>query len=209
MKVSSKFLKEMIREEMSLIYEDCGAEAETGHECPVCTAGLECPCDDEDDLGDFRNLNQTNISPDEAFTSGCSVCGDDHDSHDHDIIAHGTITGVEGGEPDFDHDGFGPDERLFSKDEALRVVAAIAQNTSCPVTRNALMGVIDDLGSGGGEEWVLDDEEEVDVDWSNPQYGHFKGDIEGLESKDDAFGVGYSMGQSGDFDEPDDRLEGG
>ena len=199
MKVSSKFLKEIIREEMSLLDEGCGEVDTSGDECPVCAAGLECPCDDEADLGDFRNLNQTNISPDEAFTSGCSVCGDDHDSHDHDVVTRGTITGVEGGEPDFDRDGFGPDERLFSKDEALRVVAAIAQNTSCPVTRDALMGVIDDLsGGGGGEEWSLEDDEHESESFEDDHSETSHGDWSD-----------WAVSGGSSFDVPDERLEGG
>ena len=38
-----------------------------------------------------------------------------------------------------------------------------------------------------------------DVDWKNPEYGHFKGNINDL-TPDEAFGTGYSMGQSGDFE---------
>ena len=141
MKISGRYLKRLITEELALLAEGCGEAAETGHECPVCASGHECGCDDKESLGDFENLNQTNISPDEAFSSGCSVCGGDHEDDDH---PHGVITGVDGGQPDLDGDGFGPDDRLLSKDEALRVVAAIAQNTSCPVTRAALMGVVDE-----------------------------------------------------------------
>jgi len=93
------------------------------------------------------------------------------------------------------------EDGLFSRDEALRIVSAIAQNTSCSVTRAALMDVVEDLGEDEGEEWSISggDDESVDVDWSNPQYGQFKGDIDNLESKDDAFGTGFVMGQSGDF----------
>ena len=125
---------------------------------------------------------------------------------------------------DHNHEGFGDivvdsgeDEKLLSKVEALRIVTVVAQNTSCPVTRSALLDVVEDLGVDDGEEWSLDDsddeewsisgheDEEVDVDWSNPQYGHFRGDIGNLESKDDAFGVGFSMGQSGDFPQDVDQ----
>jgi len=159
MKVSSKKLKRIIHEELSLLMEGCG-EVEVGEsECSACAAGHECPCDDEEPLGD----------------------------------------GVEDG------------ESLFSKEESLRVVLAVAQNTSCPVTRAALLDVVEDLGSGEGEEWDLEASEhenqqaygdtDVDISWSNPQYGHFRGDVDDLESKDDAFGTGFAMGQSGDFPE--------
>ena len=138
MKVSSKILKRIIREELSLIMEGCGEVEAGGSECSACGSGHECPCDDKD---------------------------------------------------------------LFSKVEALRVVTAVAQNTACPVTRSALLDVVEDLGVGAGEQYDLEDDNQVDVDWNNPQYGHFRGDIDDLESKDDAFGTGFAMGMSEDFPE--------
>ena len=202
MKVSSRYLQRLITEELALFVEGCGEAAETGH---------GCGCDDEEPLGDFENLNQTNISPDEAFSSGCSICGGDHEGHDHphhDVIAHGTITGVEGAEPDLDGDGFGPDDRLLSKDETLRVVAAIAQNTSCPVTRDALMSVVDDLSAGDGEEWSLEDEEQdsdsafgAGFEQGSEERDQFSytGDLP--SSQEDAGDLGYSVGLMGLDDE--------
>ena len=158
----------LILRELYLLSEGCGEAEEMGSECPTCSAGLKCPCDDD---------------------------------HDHD-----PMRSQQSG-----------DEKLLSKVEALRIVTAVAQNTSCPVTRSALLDVVEDLGVDDGEEWSLDDEdseewsiagrgdEEVDIDWSNPQYGSFRGDIADLESKDDAFGVGFSMGQSGDFPQDVDQ----
>ena len=201
-KVNAKYLQRLITEELALFTEGCGEAAETGHECPDCASGHGCGCDDEEPLGDFRDLNQTNISPDEAFSSGCTVCGGDHDQADHphhDVIAHGTITGVEGGEPD---------DRLLTKDEALRVVAAIAQNTSCPVTRDTLMSVVDDLSAGEGEEWSLEDEEQdsdsafgAGLEQGSEERDQFSytGDLP--SSQEDASGLGYSVGLMGLDDE--------
>jgi len=147
MKIYSNQLKRIIHEELSLLMEGCGEAADTGEECSACSAGHECPCDD-------------------------------------------------------DQEG----EELLSRSEALQIVSSVAQNTSCTVTRDALMDVVDNLSDAEGEEWSISgDDDEVDVDWSNPQYGHFRGDIGELESKDDAFGVGFSMGQSGDFPQAVDQ----
>ena len=38
-----------------------------------------------------------------------------------------------------------------------------------------------------------------DVEWENPEYGSFSGDINDL-TPEEAFAAGLSMGQSGDFD---------
>jgi len=199
MKVTANQLHRLIKEELSLFVEGCGEVAETGHECPDCAAGHGCGCDDES-LGDFENLNQTNISPDEAFSSGCSVCGGEHETHDHQ---HGVITGVDGGEPDLDGDGFGPDDRLLSKDESLRVVAAIAQNTSCPVTRNALMGVVDDLSSGSGEEWDISSSDAFGsgVAAGSEERDMFSYSGELPASASDSADLGYRVGMMGLDDE--------
>jgi len=211
MKIAAKDLQKLIREEMSLFVEGCGEAVETGYECPDCAAGHECGCDDEEPLGDFENLNQTNISPDEAFSSGCSVCGGNHDQSDHphyDVVGRGTITGVEGAEPDLDGDGFGPDDKLLSKVEALRVVTAIAQNTACPVTRDALMGVVDDLSAGGGEEWNLEDDSldsasafGAGVEQGSQERDQFSYTGELPSSQEAAGGLGYSVGLMGLDDE--------
>jgi len=70
---------------------------------------------------------------------------------------------------------------------------------------------------GGEHDAAYHDEEEggcgashdVDVDWENPEHGQFRGNIEDLDPQS-AFGAGYAMGQSGDFDdvesEQDDNL---
>jgi hypothetical protein len=42
------------------------------------------------ELGDFSNLEQTNITEDEAFSAGCSVCGDESHSCGHDSHAGGS-----------------------------------------------------------------------------------------------------------------------
>ena len=157
MRVTHNILKRIIQDEMSRLVEGCGEASLTGSPCSDCAAGHECPCGEEDDLGDSADFE--------------------------DFSALGSST----------------DDDTLSKDEALRIVWVIAQNTSCSVTRAALINLVDDL-AGEGEE------EDVDVDWDNPQYGQFKGDIEDLESKDAAFGTGFAMGQSGDFDAQDDVL---
>tara|TARA_A100001011_G_C14297025_1_gene838914 strand:- start:736 stop:1245 length:510 start_codon:yes stop_codon:yes gene_type:complete len=40
------------------------------------------------ELGDFSDLEKTNISKDEAFTAGCSVCGDETNSCGHDSSSY-------------------------------------------------------------------------------------------------------------------------
>ena len=42
------------------------------------------------------------------------------------------------------------------------------------------------------------DHERVDVDWENPDYGSAHGNIDDM-SPQDAFALGFAMGQSGDF----------
>ena len=54
---------------------------------------------------------------------------------------------------------------------------------------------LSDLGAG-----------HVDVDWENPEYGHFKGDIKNLDPHS-AFGTGFAMGQSGDFDDEESEQD--
>ena len=153
MKVNAKYLQRLITKELALFTEGCGEAVETGHECPDCAAGHECGCDSEEGLGNFENLDQTNISP---------------------------------------------DERLLTKGEALRVVAAIAQNTSCPVTRDALTSVVDDLSSSEGEEWSLEDNEHesesFEDDNSEASHGGWSD---------------WAVSGGSDFDVPDKRLDGG
>jgi hypothetical protein len=60
------------------------------------------------------------------------------------------------------------DDRLLSKDDVLNVVLVLAQNTSCPVTRAALMNVVDELSHSEGDDWA--------------------------DSSDDAFGAGVDAG---------------
>jgi hypothetical protein len=68
---------------------------------------------------------------------GCSSCAaapqDDEDDY--------TISNI--------HDE--ADDRLLSKDDVLNVVLVLAQNTSCPVTRAALMNVVDELSHSQGD----------------------------------------------------------
>ena len=45
--------------------------------------GKDMPGPVELDAGDFSNLDETNITHDEAFSAGCSVCGDKSSSCDH------------------------------------------------------------------------------------------------------------------------------
>lgn len=51
------------------------------------------------------------------------------------------------------HDEEQEDE--MSKEEALELVSKIASLTSCPVTRNALMGVVSDLSSSPEEDLTI------------------------------------------------------
>ena len=44
------------------------------------------------------------------------------------------------------------------------------------------------------------DHEQVDVDWEHPDYGHMRGDINDMDPED-AFALGFAMGQSGEFDD--------
>jgi len=90
----------------------------------------------------------------------------------------------------------------------LRVVAAIAQNTSCPVTRDALMSVVDDLSAGDGEEWSLEDEEQdsdsafgAGFEQGSEERDQFSytGDLP--SSQEDAGDLGYSVGLMGLDDE--------
>lgn len=111
--------------------------------------------------------------------------------------------------PPVDHDDYSlsmphpePDlgGKVLSREEALKVVMIIAANTSCPVTSDALMGVVDDLSHAEGESMDLSGPErtDVDFDWHNPEYGHATGNIEDLDPQG-AFSLGFGMGDSGDF----------
>jgi hypothetical protein len=65
-----------------------GAEPASGDLGSTCIINEESPkADDESslELGDFSNLGDTNIDHDEAFSAGCSVCGnkDKACGHDH------------------------------------------------------------------------------------------------------------------------------
>lgn len=44
--------------------------------------------------------------------------------------------------PPEDH---GENSEFMAKDESLKAVVAIAMSTSCPITRNALLSVVEDL----------------------------------------------------------------
>jgi len=59
-------------------------------------------CGSAHKLGQFDDLEDTNIAPDEAFQAGHAV------AHEEDI-PKGVITKVQGAEPDTDGDGMGPD----------------------------------------------------------------------------------------------------
>ncbi len=39
----------------------------------------------DDELGDFSDLDETNITRDEAFSAGCAVCGDEEGLCDHGV----------------------------------------------------------------------------------------------------------------------------
>jgi len=91
--------------------------------------------------------------------------------------------------------------RVLSREEALKVVMIIAANTSCPVTSDALMDVVDNLSHAEGEpEDVYSDEDDsdADFDWHSPQHGHARGNIDDLDPQG-AFSLGLNMGDSGDF----------
>ena len=64
-------------------------------------------------------------------------------------------------------------------------------------------------GCGGSHDRNTEvDTIKADIDWENPSYGHFRGNVDELDPHA-AFGTGYAMGQSGDFDdesEQDDNL---
>jgi len=47
-----------------------------------------------------------------------------------------------GDPPSEDH---GENVEFMAKDESLKAVVAIAMSTSCPITRNALLSVVEDL----------------------------------------------------------------
>ena len=47
--------------------------------------------DHSDELGDFSDLDETNITKDEAFSAGCSVCGEEGGSCGHPEDTDGSI----------------------------------------------------------------------------------------------------------------------
>ena len=68
------------------------------------------------------------------------------------------------------------ESQMMSKGEALKAVSAIAQNTSCPVTRDALEGVVAELSS------------------HVPQQSHAHIPDLGQLDPHDAFGMGHGIG---------------
>jgi|TARA_R110002020_G_scaffold138910_3_gene309488 hypothetical protein len=64
-----------------------------------------------------------------------------------------------GPEPEMFQTSHSLSQGQLSKEDALDAVEQIAAMTSCPVTREALMSIVNDLSdSYSGEEWNLDDE---------------------------------------------------
>ena len=111
--------------------------------------------------GDFSNLNNTNIDPDEAFSAGCSVCGKEKGTcmHDHSFEKEAEIY-VEN--PDVLEDWVGirrhsmaPDEESYRKvgdmlimnpEMAYQIIQPLmdATGATCPIsTANAMRDVME------------------------------------------------------------------
>lgn len=118
MKITRRQLRQLVLEACG-----CGSSPEKPDDLGQWIDEYERP----DSLGDFSDLDHTNIDHDEAFSAGCSVCG--------------------------------------------------APSGKCG-----------------------HDHEQVDVDWENPDYGRAHGNIDDMHPQD-AFALGFAMGQSGEFDD--------
>tara|TARA_R110001583_G_scaffold16272_17_gene66787 strand:- start:8923 stop:9432 length:510 start_codon:yes stop_codon:yes gene_type:complete len=88
------------------------------------------------------------------------------------------------------------DNDMLDKEEALGAVVSIAQNTSCPVTRQALLGAVGDLKSSHDDNEY---ESSVDINPEDSELENIEGNIENM-SPERAFAIGFIMGKSGDFD---------
>ena len=127
-----------------------------------------------------------------ACAAGESCPCDAHDEHDYDDLSALKSD----------------DDDMLDKEEALGAVVSIAQNTSCPVTRQALLGAVGDLKSSHDDHEY---ESSVDINSEDSELESIEsieGNIENM-SPERAFAIGFIMGKSGDFDhmidnEPDE-----
>ena len=81
----------------------------------------------------------------------------------------------------------------FSRSEALELVAAIANMTTCPVTQRALLDVVEDLGGSMGEEWNLEDEDHPGLSCDDAHEGSSHEDWQ--QSSSSVWGSGITAGE--------------
>lgn len=91
---------------------------------------------------------------------------------------------------------FKTDDDMLGKEEAIGAVVSIAQNTSCPATRQALLDAVSDLESSSHSG---DEEMEGSISHADSDLEPMQGKIENM-SPERAFAIGFIMGKSGDFD---------
>ena len=137
MKTTQFNLRRIIKEELSrVISEGCGCGCGglggcSSNEEPKIGYEVEWQSDD-DGFSEYTLSGGGDHNPD------CKDPYCDHPSHSHHQHGHNK------------------DDDTFSKSEALELVAKIAQMTTCPVTQQALMDIVEDLGeSEPGPGWNL------------------------------------------------------
>ena len=130
-----------------LIGEACAAAEAEGESCSACSQDLPCPCEDDDHLGDFDDLDDTNITPEEAFTAGNIECEEAvtsaHEpwefmkmagSHVHSCHACGEAHAHE--VPDMKSYAMVGDRMVIKPEEALSMIEPAMEATvaSCPAS---------------------------------------------------------------------------
>ena len=139
MLTASQF-KILVKTELSRLSEGCGEEAAGGSECSSCASGGGCGCSghgQEEVMPPYDVVYSSDIPhPDEIVSAYSDELIPSMDSYER---------GEYGTDPMYEPAGH------ISREETLDMVEELANMTSCSKTRQALLGVVDQLEYMTGE----------------------------------------------------------
>ena len=168
--------KKIVKKELERLDEGCGSEAGGGSKCSSCSSGGGCGCSGHDDHNDadYDIIYTSEMDHPDEIVSGYSddlgLSVDPYDTYDVEPMHTSRPTGH------------------VPREETLDMVEELANMTSCPKTRQALLDVVDQLEYMTGETGEdLDMDQHVALD---------TGDISMLPS-DETMGMADQVGMIG------------